>query len=175
MTDAKSVTYLPIPLHSPWLSWMASVVRSWTPKVLMCQAIKGLLGYRDESKQLFDLFIHYMAIERLGTFSFFLPSFSFVPKWGKRISMLRTEYFAGTKAWRIRIYGAQRRMKCCRASCGADLVCCLGTEMSHGSDGSDSFQNICWKARNEYGVAREWYDYGLPYARLCHSAYVSCP
>ena len=52
---------------------------------------------------------HYMTRERLKIFSFFLHSFL---SFSSRESEYRCSVFAGTKAWHIRIYGAQLRTWC---------------------------------------------------------------
>ena len=83
-------------------------LRSWAPKVLMCQAIGGLrelLSYWNESKLSFDSLI---PLYDKGTswdslLFFFLHSFLSFPSRESGYSC------SGTKAWHIRIYGAQLR------------------------------------------------------------------
>ena len=67
-------------------------IRSWAPKVLMCQATGGLEGllisYWDESKLSFDSFISLYDKGTSWDFLILFTFFSLVPKSGKRISML---------------------------------------------------------------------------------------
>ena len=70
---------------------MEDNIRSWAPKVLMCQAILGVhgsLSYRDISKQSFDLFIELYDKGMSWNFHILFTFFSFVPKSGKRISVV---------------------------------------------------------------------------------------
>ena len=81
------------------------VLRSWAPKVLMCQATRKIAIGTNRSCRSIHSF-HYMTRERLGTLSLFLHSFL---SFSSRESGYRCSVFAGTKAWHIRIYGAQLR------------------------------------------------------------------
>ena len=63
-------------------------VRSWAPKVLMCQAIGELLSYWDKSKLSFDPFIPLYNKKTAWDFLILFTFFSFVPQSGTRISML---------------------------------------------------------------------------------------
>ena len=110
-------------VSNPWKPTSAGVIflpgildlhlRSWAPKVLMCQAtglgscsaIETNRSCRSMTASIQSF--HHMKRERLRTFSFFLHSFASFPsrESGYRCSVL----FAGTKAWHIRTYGAQLR------------------------------------------------------------------
>ena len=72
--DPAPTTSIPMPS-----TLTSDFVRSWAPKVLMCQAIRGELMGVDE---------HVRYVKASADFNLILLTFfSFVPKSGKRISM----------------------------------------------------------------------------------------
>ena len=80
------------------LDCRCEIVRSWAPKVLMCQAKGGLGGYLIIQSCRSIHSFHYMTRERLDIFSYFLHSFRSFPsrESGYRCSILCRDKGFGT-------------------------------------------------------------------------------
>lgn len=81
-----------------------------SPDVPSIVGARGLPSYLNG----LNSFISLHDRKRLETFPFLLNSFLSFPS---RESGYRCSEFAGTKAWHIRIYGAQLRIRICKARC----------------------------------------------------------